>query len=437
MPSRVRSCLSANLTSNLARVKATEDYILGADHIFIVAKISRVVSNQSLKACLHTVRRHVPNEWEEHGAKRLNITVVCTRAEDMNFKDMKKEFVVKRKVLDAQKIELLDSELKQADKRSDSKLKKGYKLELLHLYMQARNNFVISNLQKTYAQDTQGEALDVLCVSNTVYTKASLAQNASGMLASNIPALRKRCHSVVTDIRLAESNNFLLSTLPGLMESVHLWHQLLTQPRKEFEEAFGTALNKLNDDFIPAVQTQFTKTKEALAELFSDQISAMMESRNGHWDRAALTQSRDWASWHWASYNAFVRNDGTHTTPKVGHRRWNNEMLWKMREELQLPWNIIGEEIPNELRQLKEYTKGQLEQLAETIPDFETLARAVRLHIANLEYQTGLVERLALDETRLLQRKASEDNYTSFMLGAMKPAYREAAQIRGTSFFFP
>ena len=320
----------------------------------------------------------------------------------MDFKAMKKEFVVKRKVLDAHKIELLEKELMQATKRSDSKLKKQYRQELRHLYMQARNDHVISSLQRAYTKDTKGKALDVLCVSNSVYTKGSLVRNVPEILASNIPTLRQRCHSIVADIRLAESNNFLLSTLPGFVESVVLWYKLLTQPKKSFEEAFRNALDKIDCDFRPAIQNQFAETKEALAGLFSDQISAMMESRNGHWDKAALTQSRDWTSWHWKSYDAFVRNDGTHWTPAVGSRRWNNEMLWKMREELQLPWNIIEEEIPSELGKLKEYTKNQLEQLAEAVADFETLARTVRLQIANFEYQIGLVERMALEQTRFL-----------------------------------
>lgn len=52
------------------------------NNIFIVAKISRAITDQSLKSSLFSVlSRHVPLEWEESGAKSLNIAVVCTKSE--------------------------------------------------------------------------------------------------------------------------------------------------------------------------------------------------------------------------------------------------------------------------------------------------------------------------------------------------------------------
>ena len=52
------------------------------NHIFIVAKISRAITDQSLKSSLFSVlSRHVPLEWEESGASSLKIAVVCTKSE--------------------------------------------------------------------------------------------------------------------------------------------------------------------------------------------------------------------------------------------------------------------------------------------------------------------------------------------------------------------
>ena len=52
------------------------------NNIFIVAKISRAITDQSLKTSLFTVlSRHVPLEWEESAAKSLNVAVVCTKSE--------------------------------------------------------------------------------------------------------------------------------------------------------------------------------------------------------------------------------------------------------------------------------------------------------------------------------------------------------------------
>lgn len=68
--------------TNLARVKATQDYLLRCDHIFIVAKISRAITDQSLQSSLYSIlSRHAELEWEESAGKTIKIAVVCTKSE--------------------------------------------------------------------------------------------------------------------------------------------------------------------------------------------------------------------------------------------------------------------------------------------------------------------------------------------------------------------
>ena len=68
--------------NNLAKVRATEQYILSCDHIFVVGKISRAISDQSLKSSLFTaIKQHIPYEWDKEGLNRLKATIVCTRSE--------------------------------------------------------------------------------------------------------------------------------------------------------------------------------------------------------------------------------------------------------------------------------------------------------------------------------------------------------------------
>ena len=68
--------------TNLARVRATHDYLLKCHHIFIVANISRAITDRSLQSSLFSViSRHVPLEWEESAAQSLKIAVVCTKTE--------------------------------------------------------------------------------------------------------------------------------------------------------------------------------------------------------------------------------------------------------------------------------------------------------------------------------------------------------------------
>jgi hypothetical protein len=66
--------------TNLARVRATQNYLLTCDHIFVVANISRAITDQSLKSSLyHVLAKHVPTEWEISAGRYLNVAVVCTR----------------------------------------------------------------------------------------------------------------------------------------------------------------------------------------------------------------------------------------------------------------------------------------------------------------------------------------------------------------------
>lgn len=68
--------------TNLARVRATQKYLMKCDHVFIVAKISRAITDQSLKSSLYTIiKRHAPLEWEETAGQNFRIAVVCTKSE--------------------------------------------------------------------------------------------------------------------------------------------------------------------------------------------------------------------------------------------------------------------------------------------------------------------------------------------------------------------
>lgn len=68
--------------TNLARVKATQDYLLRCDHIFIVAKISRAITDQSLQSSLYSIlSRHAELEWEESAGKSMKVAIVCTKSE--------------------------------------------------------------------------------------------------------------------------------------------------------------------------------------------------------------------------------------------------------------------------------------------------------------------------------------------------------------------
>ena len=61
---------------NLARVKATERYLLMCDEVFIVANINRVLSNKTVETSIKQWLGNVPDPYK-------NAVIVCTHADVM------------------------------------------------------------------------------------------------------------------------------------------------------------------------------------------------------------------------------------------------------------------------------------------------------------------------------------------------------------------
>lgn len=210
---------------NLARVRVTQDYLLRCDYVLIVAKISRAVTDQSLRSSLFlALSRHVPTEWETSGATKFNIAVVCTRTEDINLTAARAEFVGEDKRIAPETMARLDQEIAAARLTGDREKKKAAKREQEILLIRARNDHVREGLQQTYASETtNGETLDVFCVSNKWYEKYCPKGSTALVRASEIPELRRFCHTVAADAMLGEAMYFLQSKLSSLLNSLDLW----------------------------------------------------------------------------------------------------------------------------------------------------------------------------------------------------------------------
>lgn len=81
------------LDVNLARVKATQEYLSRCDHIFIIANISRAITDQSLKSSLYAaIARHAPLGLEASARKGAQIAVVCTKSEVSHMRSFQFKF---------------------------------------------------------------------------------------------------------------------------------------------------------------------------------------------------------------------------------------------------------------------------------------------------------------------------------------------------------
>lgn len=99
---------------------------MNCDHVFVVAQINRAITDQSLKSSLYDVlARHVSHEWQESGGKRLNVSVVCTKSEDINQKTAQREFCGNSKRISPSKMEELDRDIQRAKNKNDANRKQA------------------------------------------------------------------------------------------------------------------------------------------------------------------------------------------------------------------------------------------------------------------------------------------------------------------------
>lgn len=73
----------------------------------------------------------------------------------------------------------------------------------------------------------------MFCVSNKAYDKHSRKGNASLVVASGIPELRRFCHSITAEAQLREARHFLQSTLFSFLNSLEMWAQSAVAPPRE------------------------------------------------------------------------------------------------------------------------------------------------------------------------------------------------------------
>ncbi|KAE9366257.1 hypothetical protein N431DRAFT_419424 [Stipitochalara longipes BDJ] len=424
--------------TNLARVRATQTYLMKCDNVFIVAKISRAITDQSLKSSLYSIlARHAPVEWEESGVKSLNLAVVCTKSEDINQKTARREFCGPHKKIPLSVMEQLDKNIEYAKKNSNKTLKKELKRKQEFLLINARNSHVKEGLQNAYASKVPGGRLEVFCVSNTTYEKFSRKGNTEMVLASGIPELRRFCHKITAGAQLLEAKHFLQSTLSSLLSSVEIWAS--SSPPDPHPQVEDREQDSLIHDVLREVKEEVLNTvkqsKADFKDTFREVLSTYLERQNQSWENAAEAKGREWYSWHWSQYNAWCLNRGDHETGKRGHVNWNAELIWKMRTELAFQWGLVEDEIPIVLEKLLQSIRTCFLNLQSHLREqgfAAPLVQGIDFRVQDIEYKFSLVRQDFTREVKTIQRYASEPNDSSYVVSEMVPAYRAAAGEYGT-----
>ncbi|KAH8812284.1 hypothetical protein F5884DRAFT_784973 [Xylogone sp. PMI_703] len=421
--------------TNLARVRATQKYLMKCDNVFIVAKISRAITDQSLKSSLYSIlARHAPVEWEESAGKSLNLAVVCTKSEDINVEAARKQFCGPNKKIQPSVMEQLDKDIKAAKENENKALKKQLKRRQEILLINARNDHVKEGLQNAYASKVPGGRLEVFCVSNTTYKKYSRKGNTEMVLVSGIPELRRFCHKITAGAQLLEGKHSLQATLPSLLSSVAIWAgSSLPRPQAD-DHGQGKSIHGFLQDVKEEISDKISECRAVFLDTFREVIFTYLERRGHFWEDAAKARGLEWHRWHWSQYQAWCLNRGDHATAKRGHLNWNAELIWKMRTELEFQWGLVDDEIPAVFEKLSQSIQACFVKLQSHLREqcfAPPLVKGIDFRVQAIKYKLSLIQQDFTREVKLIQRYASEPNDSSYIVSEMIPAYRAAAAQSG------
>ncbi|TGO35356.1 hypothetical protein BHYA_0161g00190 [Botrytis hyacinthi] len=397
-----------------ARVRATQKYLQSCDHVFIATKISRAITDTTLKSALYSeLKRHVPLAWEESGGTNINfkLAVVCTRSDDINPKTAKRTFVGNGKEISSIDMNSIDKDIENAKRKGDKSLKETLERKKLWLFIEARNRHVTKGLQAAYRQKTINGHLDVFCISNTTYEDSVEKGHNEMIQKSGIPELRRFCRKITASAQLLQALHFMRSRLPSLLNSITLWLDSL----KAISQVQGDGREMLVLDCYERSR------KEATASI---------TKYHGEFRNALQKDILRF----FKSYNAWCRNNGEHTTVARGYRNWNAEILEGMRVELKTKWDLLEEKIPIDVESLVQEVKDQLQNLETHIEGqgrSAPMQYGIDFRIQDLEYNFGLIQQEFERGLRTIRQHVEEPNASSFLVAEMISAYRKAGSEGG------
>ena len=417
---------------NLAKFKATEQYLSKCDHVFIVAKISRAIPDQALHTTvMNEVRRRVPIDCGGSVSSHSRVTIVCTRADDVDVKALRKKFVGTGKAISLKVMARIDERRKAATKANDAELLKLIKQQEKRLLARARNNHVTRGVREACAKNLQGKKLKVFCIANREYWKRVADGNSQAVGSSNVPDLRRHCQSIPAIAQLLASRNFLLYELQSLLVSVNLWAtNSLQRSRSNSERCKERKLERIL--LLGAEgETKIMVAKENLETLFKGQLLDLMGRESADWVVDGEQRSQAWARWHWATYKACCRRDGRHFQSDYAHFSWNVELATKMVTALQDAWTFIRDGISSIFRGFKTFFSTEMRDIRSYTLETPTFGESVELRLQSFLYDMDIIKRKLVRGVYEIEQKAAEDTQTSFVVEGMRNAYRKASEDHG------
>jgi len=135
-----------------------------------------------------------------------------------------------------------------------------------------------------------------------------------------------------------------------------------------------------------------------------------------------------------AQYKAWCRHNGEYSTKLRGAVNWNQDIIWKMRSELDYQWDILEEEIPEVFDSLLRSVEEKFESLKSTVEELRLpveLNQGINLQLKVFRYILDRERQGFTRDVRTIRRKASEGNAGSYIVREMTPSYRLASEESG------
>ncbi|KAK3903178.1 hypothetical protein C8A05DRAFT_43557 [Staphylotrichum tortipilum] len=380
---------------NSARRNITERYLLECDEIFAVCPIGRAMTDEGVKSVCDLARQtglsnvsiictksdeirvdEAQRDWEGAQARELRRLTVALATAEQDSANIRDELDDLRDLEDiSEEDEILRGRLYEELERKNRDIERR-KFERQRYMITTRNTLVQSNLRDLYRDTIPGGDLHVFCASNTLYWEnrdlRPQHKAAPFLELSGIVTIRKHCMSLVSQRQLRIATQYLQGDIPGLLGDIELWVQTGAgtadaEKKRAVREALDRFGNSLREELVGNASPLSDLTGE-LTNVFREHVYQRRQIRE--WTEGAIQAGQVWSSRRLATYAAFCRQYGTHTTDAAGYHCWNEEAMGTINHDLADPWDRFQSNVNRQLDDATAFVS-------------ETLDRAISRNLAN------------------------------------------------------
>ncbi|KAK4958721.1 hypothetical protein LTR66_013094 [Elasticomyces elasticus] len=415
------------------RVNACHDYLRSCDALWVVAKIERVKSCNSVDSLLQKYAERFKG----------NISIICTKSDEMRMPQVAKDLKARRQALGDYEYH---TKISEKAKKQIERLRRQSKgessealddLKRLEILVDVRNDYVIRGLQADMQRHLhQRTALHVQCVSNLHYAYHKGAVDIDGPVLkvpdTGIPLLRAHALGLpATDVFRAKEA-YLKGKYAVFLQGLSLWtEQSSVQDRAEL-----LSIVSAPEQGIPQLLSEF---QTAVCQHAERLIVTPLSEAQDELARDAMGVVQSWKTWHWSSLKAFARNGGKWATSVIPGQCWNEQFLERANEILDPNWTELESEerkliaqnmksVIDMIRAIPQHLDGKPDSVRLPMDQFKKVLDG---QIENVRHAYSKHTRRFEKEQSNIKLDATQDRHSGFFTIAMRQAYKESVKTSG------